>query len=89
MKDKKKALLALEKMLINDSIEVATYVLQNSINANIEDPDILLLNYYKYKDNTGPRNEISLPSNLPKIDKDETNLEIYDQLIKRRKDKNE
>lgn len=88
-KDRKKALLALEKMLLNDSIEVATYVLQNSINANIEDPDILLLNYHKYKDNTGPRNEISLSSNLPKIDKYETNLEIYDQLIKRREDKNE
>ena len=85
-KDRKKALLVLEKILLNDSLEIATYVLQGLINAELEDPDILLLNYHKYKDNTGPREEIALSSPLPKIDKYETNLEIYNQLIKKKEE---
>ena len=85
-KDRKKALLVLEKILLNDSLEIATYVLQGLINAELEDPDILLLNYHKYKDNTGPREEITLSSSLPKIDKYETNLEIYNQLIKKKEE---
>lgn len=85
-KDRKKALLSLEKILLNDSIEIAIYVLQNSLNAGHEDPDDLLLIYNKYKDNTGTRNEIEIPSKLPKLNKYDTNLEIYNRLIKKREE---
>ena len=54
-KDRKKALLVFEKILLNNSLEIATYILQDLINAKLKNTDILLLNYHKYKDNTGPR----------------------------------
>lgn len=82
-KDRKKALIALEKILSSDNLEIATYVLQQVLNAKQLDPDILLLTYNKYKDNTGPRNEISLPPNIS-LDKFDVDLKIYDRLIKRR-----
>lgn len=75
--------------ILNDSLEIATYVLQGLINAELEDPNILLLNYHKYKDNTGSREKIAPSSPLPKIDKYETNLEIYNQLIKKKEELNE
>lgn len=46
-------------VVTNDSLEISTYVLQLLLNANLEDL-VILLNYHKYKDNTGSREEINL-----------------------------
>ncbi|WP_438536289.1 hypothetical protein [Cetobacterium sp.] len=50
--------------------------MQFLLNANLEDLNILLLNYHKYKYNTGHREEIHLSDSLLKINRYETNLEI-------------
>lgn len=79
---KRRLLKVLNKILITSTIEVATMVLQEAINAGTLDPDYILSIFYRYIDLEYKSEELeNLPKNVPKIEEYLIDLNKYNNFL--------
>ena len=79
---KRRILKVLEKILLDSSMEIATLVLQQAINAGTIAPDSILAIFYRYIDRDFKIEELeSLPEKVPKISEYEIDLGRYDKFL--------
>ncbi len=79
---RKSLLKALSKILIHDSLELATVVLQEAIKRSCLNVDSILTIYHNYLERDLIHETLKeLPENTPLIDEYEINLGMYDKLM--------
>lgn len=81
---RKRILKVLGKILLESSIEMATLVLQDTINAGNFSPDAILTTYYRYSEYDFRQEELQdLPETVPKIEEYDIDLGYYDKFLGR------
>ncbi len=79
---KRQYLKVLSKILIHDSLELATVVLQEAIKRSCLNVDSILTIYHNYLERDLIQETLKeLPENTPLIDEYEINLRMYDKLM--------
>ena len=76
-------ILAVCKILLDSSIEIATLVLQQALSAGVTAPDSILTMFYRYIDRDFKIEELeSLPEKVPKISEYKIDLDRYNKFLR-------
>ena len=76
-------ILAVCKILLDSSIEIATLVLQQALSAGVAAPDSILTMFYRYIDRDFKIEELeSLPEKVPKISEYKIDLDRYNKFLR-------